>query len=360
VVVIEFPVVSSEVLSGIAGNNHLLLGGVQFLDQSPGNPVPSYTAPPAGYTTGIPTGAAWQGIFVSPAVQSSSDPTNTWVVFPEPSATGIGMRADPGGATQSLHEDLKAHVYFPDCFCDSNKEFVAQGAAPGTPCTNAGSPLQCCVYGGTTRRSLIATIVPTDPMVPDTVNFVSGGCDAQVNKQQQCSFTFRGLEYGTSYTYSYAPPAGAIYNAAAGCAATGTPPIATAGTRSVLPIDPAVLQKRNLLVRVEGDGTVTKTPDGAIYEPGTEVSLTATPATGGTFQKWRINTTDVTANPHTLTVNEDTEVVAVFSSSGADGGTGPDGKPASGCQCQAIDGLWPLAGMLFLFSRAWRRRSSDR
>jgi hypothetical protein len=54
-------------------------------------------------------------------------------------------------------------------------------------------------------------------------------------------------------------------------------------------LQPAVLQKRNFLVRVEGSGTVTRSPDGAVYDPGTVVTLTATAATGATFQNWKVN-----------------------------------------------------------------------
>lgn len=67
-------------------------------------------------------------------------------------------------------------------------------------------------------------------------------------------------------------------------------------------------------------GTVTKSPDQAVYDFNTEVTLTATPEPGYVFQKWTLNGTDVSrnlmagsSNP-TLILNavRDYEVVAHF------------------------------------------------
>lgn len=318
VVRIDFPVVSSAQLNGIASSNDFLLGAAQFLDQSPGNPVPSYLAPPSGYTTGIPNPGAWQGVFVGQAVANpSTDPTNTWVVFPEPSAINIGIRSG-GPADGTVHADLKAHVYFPNCFCDSNKEKVA--TEPGNvACTNQADPLTCCVYNGQIQRTLAATIVPTNSALTDTTVFISATCDpvTAAPESRDCTFVFGGLQYGVSYDYSYAPPPNALYfdgdGAGTSCAASGTPPIASGEIRSVLPLDPTQLLKRNLLVNVVGSGTVGRSPDGGVYDSGTVVTLTATPASGYTFQKWKLDNADVVApNPYPLTLNADATVVAIF------------------------------------------------
>ena len=69
-----------------------------------------------------------------------------------------------------------------------------------------------------------------------------------------------------------------------------------------------------LTVNVTGSGTVTKSPDQSVYDYGTQVTLTATPATGYHFLNW---TGDVpsgheTDNPLTVTMDSDKTITANF------------------------------------------------
>ncbi len=66
-----------------------------------------------------------------------------------------------------------------------------------------------------------------------------------------------------------------------------------------------------LEVIVVGQGTVTREPDQAAYEQGTEVTLTADPAPDWTFVGWS-GDVDSTENPVTLTIEDHTSVTATF------------------------------------------------
>jgi uncharacterized repeat protein (TIGR02543 family) len=64
-------------------------------------------------------------------------------------------------------------------------------------------------------------------------------------------------------------------------------------------------------IAVVGNGSVTKNPDQALYDSGTEVELTATAATGYHFVGW---TGDITsaANPLSVAVNSELNLTATF------------------------------------------------
>jgi uncharacterized repeat protein (TIGR02543 family) len=73
-----------------------------------------------------------------------------------------------------------------------------------------------------------------------------------------------------------------------------------------------VTTKFNLTVTTPTGGTITKSPDGASYAKGTEVTLTAKPSTGYEFKNW---TGDATGSSSTvkITMDKDKSVGAVFS-----------------------------------------------
>ena len=67
----------------------------------------------------------------------------------------------------------------------------------------------------------------------------------------------------------------------------------------------------NLTVNVTGQGMVSKNPDQTTYSDGSNVTLTATPASGYTFSGWSGSITGTT-NPVTITMNGDKTVTATF------------------------------------------------
>lgn len=72
-----------------------------------------------------------------------------------------------------------------------------------------------------------------------------------------------------------------------------------------------------LTVDVIGDGSVNLSPNQANYEPGTPVTLTATPATGYTFSGWSGDASGLT-NPLVLPINTNLSVSATFLSTNVD------------------------------------------
>ncbi|MDO8668795.1 MAG: hypothetical protein Q7K65_00695 [Candidatus Buchananbacteria bacterium] len=72
-----------------------------------------------------------------------------------------------------------------------------------------------------------------------------------------------------------------------------------------------------LSITVQGQGTVT---GAGSYAAGTQVTISATAATGWTFSKWIVNGTDAFNNPGMVTMDSDVSVTAVFASESNPGG----------------------------------------
>ena len=71
-------------------------------------------------------------------------------------------------------------------------------------------------------------------------------------------------------------------------------------------------QTINLRLNIEGMGTVTLDPPYGVYDPGTTVTLTATPTKNYIFSSWSGDLTGNT-NPETIVMDEDKEITASFS-----------------------------------------------
>ncbi len=64
-------------------------------------------------------------------------------------------------------------------------------------------------------------------------------------------------------------------------------------------------------VNVQGSGSVTMDPDGGIYDPGTQVILTASANSGWWFSEWSGDLSG-SSNPYTLMMNGNKSVTAIF------------------------------------------------
>ena len=76
---------------------------------------------------------------------------------------------------------------------------------------------------------------------------------------------------------------------------------------------PAPVEKKtySLTTKVNGEGTIQKSPSKTNYEEGETVALTATPKEGWIFQKWTVDVTSTNANI-SVTMNGPKTVEAVF------------------------------------------------
>jgi len=81
--------------------------------------------------------------------------------------------------------------------------------------------------------------------------------------------------------------------------------------------DDIVVIDYKLSITTQGQGTVT---GAGTYAAGTQVTISATPASGWVFDHWVINGTNASNNPGTVTMNSDVAVVAVFTSDANPGG----------------------------------------
>lgn len=68
---------------------------------------------------------------------------------------------------------------------------------------------------------------------------------------------------------------------------------------------------RSITTATKGDGAISLDPSGGTYEEGTVVTLAATPSDGFQFDHWEGDAYG-SANPLTITVNEDLNITAVF------------------------------------------------
>jgi hypothetical protein len=76
-----------------------------------------------------------------------------------------------------------------------------------------------------------------------------------------------------------------------------------------------IVNQYTLTVNTVGQGSVTLNPPGGVYDEGTVVTLTAVPDSGWKFDNWSGDLSG-TANPTTITVDDDKIVTAHFSEIG--------------------------------------------
>lgn len=373
--IIEFPVISDEPLYGLGSATDFLIGGATFLDNSPGNPVPSYDIPQAGYSSGIPSGGAWQGVYVKAASTGGgvsglpAGSTNSRFAFGDTDISNIVEQPD---GTVTL--DVQARIYNADCFCN---------APTGCPYTVEG----CCSQNGTHYlQEIVMSFVPKDPAEPDTVVFDDYwndfGCLGQqqsgMNTQYFCKFRFSGIKYGIEYVYQTTPRNGAVYRADADtCAPTGTGP-SSSELRTLYLANPDAPVRYRIISSVEGQGSVALLPESSCsgagdcatgaFVPGASVTATATPASGAVFDHWVVDaaSSSVTGPLSFTALDKDHAITAVFvAATGTPGepsepgdddqdDDAQDGESSGGCNATGASTGFLMAGLLL--ARALRRR----
>ncbi len=257
ILTIEFPLVSSQSLSGFASNDYLL-GAANVLDNNPGGPTLQWDGHPSFYAgSGIPSSGAWQGVFVTQGPYSGPR-----IVYPEPSTQNV---------TQTTGNTL-VHVYNTSCLSQNSVGFE---------------------------------IFPADNGVPDNTVFVGGSCTTLGDGGSSCYASWSGFDADTLYKWrAYFLPG--TLNACTNVVEDAnfkffqTPPL------------PGAL-RYTLLATADGDGSISLQPAGGSYAANTAVTATAVPAQGASFVRWRFNGgSTATTNPVGVTMNQSRTLVAEF------------------------------------------------
>jgi hypothetical protein len=70
----------------------------------------------------------------------------------------------------------------------------------------------------------------------------------------------------------------------------------------------------SLSTQIEGEGTISRSPEGISFSPGTQVTLTATPASASQFQGWAgdVPAGEEMSNPLVITLDANKSLVARF------------------------------------------------
>ncbi len=257
ILTIEFPVISSQALSGFASNDYLL-GATNVLDNNPGGPTLQWDGHPQYYNGyGIPSSGAWQGVFVTQGPYSGPR-----IVYPEPSTQNL---------TQTTVSTV-AHVYNSSCLSPNEVWYE---------------------------------LVPAEVGVLDTTDWAGGSCTPLGDGGSSCVGNWTGLLADTLYQWrAYFNPSSLTY-------CTNVVEDTTYKLfRS--PPEPGAT-RYTLLATAEGNGSVTLSPAGGSYAPGTLVTATALPGSGASFAGWRFNDGSTSGtNPVGVTMNQSRTIVAEF------------------------------------------------
>jgi uncharacterized repeat protein (TIGR02543 family) len=109
---------------------------------------------------------------------------------------------------------------------------------------------------------------------------------------------------------------------------------------------PATTYTLSIAANPSGGGSIVKSPDQTSYDPGTIVTLTATPASGYTFNNWSGGATG-NSTTTTVTMNANTSVTANFTSTVTAGGTATlriDNTATAATGLCSFDGSFRLIG----------------
>ncbi|MBD2722164.1 InlB B-repeat-containing protein [Hymenobacter armeniacus] len=150
----------------------------------------------------------------------------------------------------------------------------------------------------------------TNPATVGSVVFALSGTATRSQTESVVPYALFSDDAAGTY-YAWTPPVGSYsltatpYTAGSGTGTAGTPL-----TLAFSVIDQAA-GPFTLTTSVVGSGTVTKNPNQTSYASGTNVTLTASPATGYTFSGWSGDATGTT-NPLTVSMTANKTITATF------------------------------------------------
>ena len=161
--------------------------------------------------------------------------------------------------------------------------------------------------------SIVEGSSTTPPPSEYSLNITTSGSGTVAKSPNQTSYTS-----GTQVTLTATPSAGYQFSGWSGSiSGTTNPATITMDANKSVTATFTQIQNTNytLSVTINGSGTVTKSPDQTSYLSGSQVTLTATPASGYVFSGWGGELSG-TANPATITMNANKAVTATFTASG--------------------------------------------
>jgi phospholipase C len=199
-------------------------------------------------------------------------------------------------------------------------------ANPGSAFVNWGgacSGSKTCTVTLNSNMSVSATFA-SSPVLALTLSGTGSGTvssnPAGINCGTTCKAAFNS---GTSITLTATPAANSTFAGWSGaCSGTALCKVNLTASTSVTALFTAISASPALTVSVSGSGTVTSNPPGincgsvcsALFNSGTSVTLTATPAAGSTFAGWSGACSGT--GTCTLTLTSNASVTASFNVSG--------------------------------------------
>jgi uncharacterized repeat protein (TIGR01451 family) len=194
---------------------------------------------------------------------------------------------------------------------------IADDPDPTTPGTNVSLVVTTVNSGPSPATGvMLTTTLPSGP------NFISattsqGSCTGTATVT--CNLGMVASGANATVTIVIKPTAAGVYSTNASVSATEADPVTTNNTvtETTTVASPSSLARLN--VALEGQGSATSSPSGitcrpncvAFFDPGTQVTLSATPDTGWVFDHWEGACTG-TIPSCTVTVNADTMIRAAF------------------------------------------------
>jgi uncharacterized protein (TIGR03382 family) len=319
---IRFPVITTTALSGIATNDYVM-AAVNLQDLNTGDVL--WDAQPYPYSGGLPTGGAYEGVFVfSSSGAASGKPS---VAYVEPTLVSVttttavtAAEITPAGCAAQVYYEL-----YPD----------------------DGSP-------DTTSQDLATT-----------------SCSGGASTPFSCAIGWKGLVAGKPYKWrvnDWVPNGGqSVTCDRSNVIGLPASPTATTGGWHYFKTPTGVAPTYYSLVTSAANGTIAASPSGSggTYAPGTVVSVTATPSAGYAFDGWTLDGSSQPAtNPLSVTMNASHSLVGRFSlipvvgggGGGGGGGTGGGGGGGGGGCSTTGPGPVALVPLVLLLLR--RRRSA--
>jgi uncharacterized repeat protein (TIGR02543 family) len=165
--------------------------------------------------------------------------------------------------------------------------------------TSGANPLSLAM---TRDRSLTATFAIDTYTLAAAVT----GSGTVTKSPDQASYT-----YGTLVQLTATPATGWHFTGWSGDTTSSANPLTIVMTRNRSVTATFAINRYSISISTAGSGSVTKSPDQALYDHGTVVRLTAVPAAGWHFIGWDVDVSGA-ENPLDITVTSDLVIQAIF------------------------------------------------